>query len=112
MQSHPGMRVETGTSPQRIRPVISQVLMFKFRNRSFADQMKRNDESLKKNLARISGKNQGRYLGEFATSVKEPNWAQRLSLWSQKKTEIKNRELQKENLQILNHLARVKPRIL
>ena len=86
--------------------------MFKFRNRGFTDQIKRNNESLKKNLARISEKSQGRYLGEFVGSVKEPNWAQKLSLWSQKKNEIKSRELQKENLQILNHLARVKPRVL
>ncbi len=111
-QSQPAIRLESGLSPSRMRPVISQAVVFKLRKRDFADEVRRNNECLKKNLARISAKSQRRYLGEFVGSVKEPNWAQKLCLWSQKKNEIRSRELQKENLQILNHLARVKPRVL
>ncbi len=111
-QSHPSKNFAGEGMPHKLAPIFSQAVLFKFRKNNFAEEVKRNNDYMKNNLARISSKSRNRYLGEFSESAKEPNWARKISLWSQKKNEIRQREIQKQNLQILNHLSAVKAKVL
>ncbi len=111
-QSQPSKNFPGEISSHKLAPIFSQAVLFKFRKNNYAEEVKRNNDYMKNNLAKISSKSRNRYLGEFSQSAKEPNWALKISLWSQKKNEIRQREIQRQNLQIFNHLSAVKAKVL